>query len=353
TIFMSASRIFKYELHNDVHGHTLILQQEHLCGGCYTPDWEPPSEIDFGQSKGMQAESCGIMTGTQGWVKYRIIRNSDQAMRGIVYLYWTNPYFGVTFGRHALASLRWTANCDEDPPAAGSGFSTSDESPPFGFHLSLEGTYRNGSPTVIDGLGDVYRIPLAPVFVFGTGGIWERMDVVMKLSSEEVQSVFPGPVPRTLSLETKPRRVIIEGEWVGKDVDVIIRHIWAGQYEVIVTDTTRGLPINLTAVCSFGISGLARMFAGDHIIESMVTTEIVGTTHLDIGKATVALSAVSSVLRNIGELNVTGLSSLGLSKAKEKDIASATIKKNVLELGVIHSPVLDVLADSAAEHAKM
>jgi hypothetical protein len=221
---MSAARIFRYDLHNDVFGHTLTLQREHLCGGCYTPDWEPPEVIDYGQSRGMQAESCGIMTGTQGWVKYRIRRNSDQADRGLVYLYWTNPYFGVTRGRQALATIRWTANCDEDAPAAGSGFS-SDEDPPFGFRLSIEGTSRNGSPTDVDELGDLYRVPLAPVFVFGTGGIWERMDVRIRLSSDETPSVFPSPGQRTMSLDVHPRRTILEGQWSAGHVQVGIRHV--------------------------------------------------------------------------------------------------------------------------------
>ncbi len=347
---MSASRIFKYDLNNNVLGHTLVLQKENLCGGCYTPDWEPPERIEYGQTRGMQAESCGFMTGTQGWVKYQIIRNSNQEFRGLVYLYWTNPYFGITFGRTALATLRWTANCDEDPPAEGSSFSSSDEAPPFGFKLSMEGTSYNGSPTTIDDLGDVYRVPLAPVFIFGTGGIWERMDVSIKLSSDETPSVFPGPVPRTQTLEVHPQRRILEGEWAGENVSVIIRNVWGQQYEVVVADLTPGRPFNITTVCSFGTSGLAKMYTGDHLLETLVLTKAVDDSHMEVAKASVALSGIAAVLRHNGALSVTGASSLGLSASKT--ITATTVKKQIQEIGIIKSPVVDLLAEAAAEHAK-
>ncbi len=346
---MSAARIFRYDLHNNVFGHTLILQQEHLCGGCYTPDWEPPEQIEFGQTRGMQAESCGFMTGTEGWVKYHIIRNSDQEKRGLVYLYWTNPYWGITFGRNALATLRWTANCDEDAPVAGSGFS-SDEDPPFGFKLSIEGTSRNGSPTDIDELGDLYRVPLAPVFIFGAGGIWERMDARMKRSSDETPSILPAPGQRTRSLDTHPRRSILEGQWSDDHVSVEIRYVWAGQYEVTIADATPGRPFNVTTVCSFGSGGLAKMFTGDHILEAMVSTKNVGTSHVEIAKANVALSGMSAVLRTTGALNSNGASWLGMSTSQL--VTATTLKEQVQEIGVMHSAVLDVLAEAAAEHAK-
>ncbi len=346
---MSASRIFRYDLHNNVFGHTLLLLKEHLCGGCYTPDWEPPEQIEFGQTRGMQAESCGVMTGTQGWVKYRIRRNSDQEIRGLVYLYWTNPYFGVTFGRTALATLRWTANCDEDAPAAGSGFS-SDEDPPFGFKLSMEGTSHNGSPTDIDELGDLYRVPLAPVFIFGAGGIWERMDVRMKLSSDEMPSVFPAPGQRTLSLETQPRRSILEGQWSDDRATVGIRPIWAGQYEVTLADTTPGRPLNVTTECSFGTGGLAKMFTGDHVVESMVVTKNVTASHTDVAKAMVASAGMSAVLRTAGMLSSNGASALGMSTSEV--VTAASLKKQVREIGVQDSAVVDALAVTAAEHAK-
>lgn len=346
---MSAARIFRYDLQNSVSGHTLLLQTQHLCGGCYTPAWEPPEQIDSGQTRGMQAESCGFMTGTEGWVKYQIRRDSAGEIRGLVYLYWTNPYWGVTFGRTALATLRWTANCDEDPPAAGSGFS-SDEDPPFGFTLSMESTGHNGSPTDIDNLSELYRVPLAPVFIFGAAGIWERMDVTMKLSSSETPTLFPGPGQRTMSLETHPKRTILEGQWSGNNVNVGVRPIWGGQYEITLADSTPGRALNVTTICSFGTGGLAKLFDTNHALESLVSTGNVGTSHSEIAKANVALVGVSEVLRAAGVSENNGASRLGLSTPKV--FTSTTIKKQVQEIGVKDSLVLDALAAAAAEHAK-
>ncbi len=352
---MSPARVFRYDLFNNVFGHTLVLQKDDLCGGCYTSGWEPPQQIESGQTRGFQAESCGhlfgggFMTGTEGWVKYQIIRDSDQAMRGLVYLYWTNPYFGVTFGRFALATLRWTANCDEDAPDAGSSFS-SDEAPPAGFSLSIEGTMRNGSPTDIDELGDLYRVPLAPVFIFGAGGIWENMEMSMKLSSDETPMVFPAPGQHTMSLETQPRRSIVEGHWSSDTVDVDIRQVWDLQYEVNITDTTPGRPFSLATICSFGTAGLAKLLAHDQTLESMVTTSMVKPSHAEIAKASVALSGISAVLRTAGASDDNGAAFLGIPSGRT--FSAAALKKQIHDAGVVNSPFLDTLAETAAAHAK-
>lgn len=346
---MTASRIFKYDLQNNVSGHTLILQQEHLCGGCYTPDWEPPPVIEFGQTRGMQAESCGFMTGTEGWVKYKISRDSDQQLRGLVYLYWTNPYFGVTFGRHALATSHWTANCDEDPPGAGSGFSSGEDAP-FGFHLSIEGTGLNGSPTEVDELGDLYRVPLAPVFIFGTGGIWERMNVSMKLSTDEIQAVFPSQPPRTRSLDVHPRRSILEGQWSYDHIDINIRYLWSRTFEVTLNDTTPGRSLSITAVCTLGPSGLTQLYSHPSTLEAMELTKNVGSSQLEIAKANVVLAGMSAALRTVSSPEGRAISLFEVTD-KSKLTAKA-LKKQVIDLGVATSPLVDAVAQAAAEHAK-
>ncbi|MEO7427255.1 MAG: hypothetical protein ABI036_18855 [Fibrobacteria bacterium] len=345
---MSASRIFKYELQNNVAGHTLILQQDHLCGGCYTPDWEPPAQIQFGQTRGMQAESCGFMTGTEGWVKYKIIRNSDNDNRGLVYLYWTNPYFGVTFGRHALATLRWTANCEEDSPGKGSGFS-SDEDAPFGFNLSIEGTRRDGVPTVLDELGDLYRVPLAPVFIFGAGGIWERMDVLMKLSTDEIQYVLPSQPPSTRSLDIHPQRSILEGKWTDENIEVNIRFLWVHNYELTLVDTSPGKSLSITAVCTLGPSGLAQLYSHHSILEAMEIMKI-GSSHLEVARANVVLTGMSAILRTAGliEGRATGPHDV-IDKSK---FNAKMLKEQVLGIGVTNSPLLEIVSQTAAEHAK-
>jgi hypothetical protein len=176
------------------------------------------------------------------------------------------------------------------------------------------------------------------------------MDVGMKLSSGETPIVFPAPGQRTQSLDSHPQRSILEGQWSDDHVNVGIRHVWAGQYEVTLADMTPGRLFNVTTVCSFGTSGLAKVFEGEHVLESMVSTKNVGTSHVDIAKANVALSGVSAVQRTAGVLGVNGASWLGVSKSKV--VTATSLKKQVQEIGVMNSPVLDALAAAAAEHAK-
>src|SRR5215813_12146820 len=68
----------RYSVENAVANQTMLLEAKKLCGGCWTPGgWEPPASIASGVSGHWQSEACGFMTGTQGWVKYRLIRDSD------------------------------------------------------------------------------------------------------------------------------------------------------------------------------------------------------------------------------------------------------------------------------------
>ena len=173
----------------------------------------------------------------------------------------------------------------------------------------------------------------------------------MKLSSDETPSLLPPPGQRTQSLDTHPLRSILEGQWSDDHVSVVIRHVWAGQYEVTLADTTPGRPLNVTTICSFGTGGLAKVFAGDHLLESMVSTKNVGTSHVEIAKASVALSGMSAVLRTAGVLDGNGASWLGMSTSKL--VTATTLKKQLQEIGVMDSPILLVLAGTAVEHAKV
>jgi len=49
--------------------------------------WAPGVRVGFG------SESCGVLTGTEGWVRYRTVRQ-DGATKGDVVLHWSDPFFG-------------------------------------------------------------------------------------------------------------------------------------------------------------------------------------------------------------------------------------------------------------------
>lgn len=66
----------------------LILIGKGLDHGIWSDDMDPRQVIRAGQQGACGSESKGIMTGTEGWVKYNIADNVDFTFR------WNNPYAG-------------------------------------------------------------------------------------------------------------------------------------------------------------------------------------------------------------------------------------------------------------------
>lgn len=236
-IVMSPARIYRYVLRNQTTDCSLNLISQHRCFGDWTPGWEPPGAINAGEERGFQGESGTIVSGTEGWVKYGITNNSDGSIPGLIYLYWNNPYLGVTYQKLSLSGSDVRADCDPDEGSRGSTFGMPTASaPPSDLRLAITGTKRDGNPNVIDEIGDAYRIPLAPVFIFGAAGIWERMELDVDLRPVPVVSspLFgASPTgPRTFKLMKKtatedwsPRR---RGHWSGKNIDVRVDHVDKG-----------------------------------------------------------------------------------------------------------------------------
>lgn len=336
------ARIFRYQLTNSVQGHTLNLVTEHLCGGEYTPGgWRPVGVIASGATAGIQAESAGFLTGTQGWVKYRIVRDSDQAQRGLVYLYWTNPYFGVTYGKHALVGQDIVADCDEDEPGGGSSFAeaTQENAAPSGLHLKVTGIRKNGSPTNVDAVGDAYRIPLAPIWVIGAGQIWERMELNIELTSSETPTLFPGPGTRTRRLETKPMPAIVAGNWVGQNVSVSIARGHRLACIVDIEDDTPGHAFALTTTCYFGRDGFLRMMAdAPYSLSTILANGEANESIASRGQAVTALAAVLDVVRR--EATPGNLRTV----ARAQSFRDAAVAMNVAG-----SPVLSAMSRAAAE----
>jgi hypothetical protein len=138
-------RIGRVIIHNTSSHFKLVKTFSHLCHGEWTPGgWEPPAIIEPGSSGAMQSESAGIATGTEGYVKYDVIW--DARREGMIYLYWDNPYLGVTHPRFATNASDVLPDCDYDTPSDSSTF-TVDKA--LRFHLVPTG-YRH-----TEGGGDI------------------------------------------------------------------------------------------------------------------------------------------------------------------------------------------------------
>jgi hypothetical protein len=345
------ARVFRYLVTNKVQGHTLRLLTEHLCGGCYTSQWEPRSSIPSGTAGGVQAESCGFLTGTRGWVKYDLIRDSDGVKRALLYLYWTNPYFGVTFGKQTLVAMNLQADCDEDAPGAGSTFSlgAAGNDPPSDLKLKTDSVRKNGSPTNIDEVTDILRIGAlpVPVWIFGAGQIWERMEIDVSLSSTSEPTLLPPPGARTRTLDTTPSPATLAGGWTGEHVRIDIAYHGFKQFHVSISDTTPGRPLTVNASCSLGAGGVADFLTvKPSVLRSMIVSDSIAATPQDIGRAAVALTSVSSALLEAGAVESAPASWLGLSVRPRT--SAAELLKAATSYGVGESAVLTAATEAAA-----
>jgi hypothetical protein len=160
-------RSFRILLSNNLE-FPLNRVDHHLCHGEWTPGgWAPPATIPARTEVGWQSESAGIATGTEGWVKYRVLTET-------VYIYWNNPFLSSPFSEdddtHAKGSV--TANdvrpdCDADEAVGGSSVFVT----PSAFDLLPRGRVRGrplGPSDSDELLMDLPQIPFAPAIILGT-----------------------------------------------------------------------------------------------------------------------------------------------------------------------------------------
>lgn len=328
----------------------MILEKEHLCGGCYTEGWTPPASITSGSSGGWQSESCGFMTGTQGWVKYRLRRDSDGAARGLIYIYWTNPYLGVTRPRFELAGQDVVADCDEDEPGAGSSFGSAsgENAPPSDLSLDIVGSRRNGDPATADELTDLIRVAIAPLVVLTTSGIWERMEITYQLRSSSTPTLFPAPKPRTRSLETKPEPATFTGTWTGSSVSVSLSLVGPKRLHAYLTDRTQAVPLELDVRAALGAVGAVRPIQE---LSALLAGAAADPVEL---RSAAAFAALSASLYAVEE-RPAGIPVWMAPPARDGVVAFllpidlTAVKSHAQAVGIEMFPGFDVVAASVAE----
>jgi len=93
----------------------LTLIAADLCHGCWTNNASPPSTIAKHSSAGWEAESCGILTGTEGWAKYQVT-NLGNCVPELAYIYWDNSFVWANDTQAIYFSVTTT---DVKPPCDG------------------------------------------------------------------------------------------------------------------------------------------------------------------------------------------------------------------------------------------
>jgi hypothetical protein len=218
-----------------------------LCGGIYTSsDWQPKAEVPFQTSIGIQGESSGIMTGTEGWVKYNLVRD-DGTKRALVYLYWTNPWLGTTDFNYACPAIDIVADCDEDSTSVDSSVFSDANTQPSDLILRPTAIWQDGLQSDLNDPGELYKLLprpaiTVPVYMIGGVGVYSREEVTMEISSTDDGGsiLLPPPSTRTKTLDTNPAPDILSGSWAGDAVTVTITRNFDQCYRVVVSDQTPG-----------------------------------------------------------------------------------------------------------------
>ncbi|MBV9005710.1 MAG: hypothetical protein JO181_13710 [Solirubrobacterales bacterium] len=195
-------RSFRILIRNDSSYLSLNQSFNHLCGGVYTSGWLPPVTIAPGSVGGVQAESDGFATGTEGYVKYDV--NGPDGKHGMIYAYWDNPFLGVTQFRYATDAVDVPPDCDYSGPSNGGSMFSTKVSLDFTINFM---SYAHG----LDAGGDITQP--GDLVVYGTGpdgGLGELLGVLgidenPVLELELVDAVQAPPVsPPELFGQSEP-----------------------------------------------------------------------------------------------------------------------------------------------------
>jgi hypothetical protein len=107
--------------------------------------------------------------GTEGYVKFSIDTIGDT-----VYIYWDNPFVGVTTARGQVSTQDVEPDCDFEK-TGGSSF------PPAESAFEIFQTFSGGGPGGPSGIGLIAQLPIAPFIIFGTIGIQEDATIFLTL----------------------------------------------------------------------------------------------------------------------------------------------------------------------------
>ncbi len=169
-------RCFRVTINNASANLQLEESFRHLCGGNFTPggwtpdSWTSPGFMNPGESGGVQSENNGFMTGTEGYLKLdvNITPGGSRQKIGMIYVYWSNPYYGVTRFRIASALTVVTPDCDFTPPTGGSGFDGNNQAP-LPFSIAISGIFHTENGTDVTDVSDL--VTFGAGAAAGAGGL--------------------------------------------------------------------------------------------------------------------------------------------------------------------------------------
>ncbi|MFO1086545.1 MAG: hypothetical protein U1E21_18490 [Reyranellaceae bacterium] len=250
-------RFFRCHLENAMQGYSLQLEKKaDPPHGSWSPGgWQPPESIASGQTGHWQTQNDWFMSGTSGWVQYRIKQDADGGAVGLVVIYWTNPYIGVTHEHRAIYGHSALVDGNGEPDR---WVADGENARPSSLFLDVTSVGINGDPASYEDLEDYLRPDPAPLRLL-TSGVWERMEVSYRLrSTAPPPMVFPGPRPKTTGVETNPAPSVFVGTWRGPNVQITFALVGARRFHVKVNDHTQPEALEFEAEAELDLSGALR-----------------------------------------------------------------------------------------------
>jgi hypothetical protein len=282
------ARTFRVVISNACSFLTLNQTFNHLCGGDWTPGgWTPPNTISPGTSGGIQAESNRFMSGTEGYVKYDVRDANDK--RGMVYVYWNNPFYGITYFRAVTAADDVEPDCDY----SGGGGPPAPAKVPF--MITQDYKLSSDSPDV-DHLLNSFVV--GPIEFFGKVGINEHPELDITVSDDlsgQVQvfgTASLGPV--NLRLLTRATTQQWVGKWANGAVSLDIVPAGSGELSANVHDGSTAPPFSLIETFA---PGAANLFLAQ---ESSIRRLLDGQVQGSLQRAAFA-QAAKSVIEQVGQ----------------------------------------------------
>ena len=233
-------RSVRVHIYNESSYLTMQRTALQACHGGWTDGWAPPpTSIAPGKDSLFQAESDGVGTGTEGYIKFDLV--AADGKHGMVYLYWDNPYsLGATNFKLRTDKMDVPADCGPTNQDS-SAFNDSGNPQPLDFGVQyaygdLDGD-NSMNDTPLQTLGSALE---GPATIFGEVNIVAHAWVDAHIQDQEPRGL-PSTPPAMYTFSAKSNVVPNDwvGHWSGSGVDVQISSKSGSMVSVQVTDSTK------------------------------------------------------------------------------------------------------------------
>jgi hypothetical protein len=180
-----AKRSIRVTLSNNTPYPLNLLGSAVLCGGKWTEGgWNPPAQIQPKTHGAWQSQSDGILTGTEGWVKYLIEQSDKRCFVQLVYIHWNNPF---VWDKNTTPFDFEVSNTDITPPCGDTGKAVWGVTSPgrnqiqdCQNELFPAGVVGSG-PTGIDGIDIGWYTALS---------LWDKLPQLLLINQESINLEF-------------------------------------------------------------------------------------------------------------------------------------------------------------------